>query len=176
LWKLPFASCLSSAALRYVPANHEPIITVPAPAASANATSRGCRTPPSAVMLLPRFLASAAQSSTAENCGRPTPVIMRVVHIAPGPTPTFTMSTPALIRSAVPSRVTTLPAITGTFGASARTASTASSILRWCPCAASTTSRSTPNSSSAFARPTTSPLMPTAAPTTSLPFASMAGS
>ena len=44
-----------------------------------------------------------AHSSTAENCGRPTPVIIRVVHIAPGPTPTFTMSAPALIRSRVPS-------------------------------------------------------------------------
>lgn len=32
---------------------------------------------------------------TAESCGRPTPVIIRVVHMAPGPTPTFTMSAPA---------------------------------------------------------------------------------
>ena len=45
--------------------------------------------------------ASAAHSSTALNCGRPTPVIIRVVHIAPGPTPTFTTSAPALIRSRV---------------------------------------------------------------------------
>ena len=29
--------------------------------------------------------AAAAHSRTAENCGRPTPVIIRVVHIAPGP-------------------------------------------------------------------------------------------
>ena len=39
--------------------------------------------------------AASAVSSTAENCGRPTAVIMRVVHIAPGPTPTFRMSAPA---------------------------------------------------------------------------------
>ena len=53
----------------YVPANQEPIMTLDAPAASAIATSRGCRTPPSAQTCLPYFLASAAHSSTAENCG-----------------------------------------------------------------------------------------------------------
>ena len=44
----------------------------------------------------PSCRAAAAHSATAENCGRPTPVIMRVVHIAPGPTPTLTMVAPAL--------------------------------------------------------------------------------
>ena len=95
--------------------------------------------------------ASAAHSSTAENCGRPTAVIMRVVHMAPGPTPTLTMSAPAAIRSRVPSAVTTLPATTGTCGSSERTAPSASSILRWWPCAVSTTSTSTPASSSSAA-------------------------
>jgi hypothetical protein len=52
----------------------------------------------------------SAVSSTAENCGRPTAVIMRVVHIAPGPTPTLMMSAPAATRSRTPSAVTTLPA------------------------------------------------------------------
>ena len=33
----------------------------------------------------PSSRAAAAHSSTAENCGRPTPVIIRVVHMAPGP-------------------------------------------------------------------------------------------
>ena len=41
---------------------------------------------------------------------------MRVVHIAPGPTPTLTMSAPASINSLVPAAVTTLPATIATFG------------------------------------------------------------
>ncbi len=69
----------------WVPANQDPIITEEAPAASASATSRGCRTPPSAHTCLPSSRAAAEHSSTAENCGRPTPVIIRVVHMAPGP-------------------------------------------------------------------------------------------
>ena len=100
----------------WVPANHEPIITCEAPAASASATSRGCRTPPSAQTCLPSSRAASAHSSTALNCGRPTPVIIRVVHIAPGPTPTLTMSAPASTRSWTPSAETTLPATTGTSG------------------------------------------------------------
>ena len=67
-------------------------------------------------MCLPCEAASAAHSSTALNCGRPTPVIIRVVHIAPGPTPTLTTSAPALMRSRVPSAVTTLPATIGRVG------------------------------------------------------------
>ena len=74
-------------------------MTFDAPAASASATSRGWRTPPSAHTCAPSSRAAAAHSSTAENCGRPTPVIIRVVHIAPGPTPTLTMSAPASTRS-----------------------------------------------------------------------------
>ncbi len=74
-----------------------------APAASARATSRGCRTPPSAQTCAPSSRARAAHSSTALNCGLPTPVIIRVVHIAPGPTPTLTMSAPARTRSVTPS-------------------------------------------------------------------------
>src|SRR3954469_14083385 len=57
--------------------------------------SRGGRTPPSAQTCRPSSRAAAAHSSTAENCGRPTPVIIRGVHMAPGPTPTFTTSAPA---------------------------------------------------------------------------------
>ena len=104
-----------------------------------------------------------AHSSTAENCGRPTPVIIRVVHIAPGPTPTLTIDAPALIRSRVPSADTTLPAASGSPRSSEDTALIASSILTWWPCAVSTTSRSTPASASARAFAPTSPLMPTAA-------------
>ena len=112
-----------------MPANHDPIMTLAAPAASASATSLGCRTPPSAHTCAPSRRASAAHSSTALNCGRPTPVIIRVVHIAPGPTPTFTMSAPAPTMSRTPSAVTTLPAATGTGGPVSRTARSALIIL-----------------------------------------------
>src|ERR1700689_1186990 len=91
-------------------------MTFDAPAARARATSRGGRTPPSAQTCAPSRRAWAAHSRTALNCGRPTPVIIRVVHIAPGPTPTLTMSAPAATRSATPDAVTTLPATTGTTG------------------------------------------------------------
>ena len=117
----PSASCSRSPGDSWVPANQEPIITEEAPAARARATSRGCRTPPSAQTCLPSSRAASAHSSTAENCGRPTPVIIRVVHMAPGPTPTLTMSAPASIRARVPSAETTLPATTGTRGSSVRT-------------------------------------------------------
>ena len=123
-------------------------MTLEAPAASAMATSRGWRTPPSAQTCLPRLRASAAHSRTAENCGRPTPVIMRVVHIAPGPTPTLMMSAPASIRSRTPSAATTLPATIGTCGSRPRTAWTAAIIDSWWPCAVSTTRMSAPASSS----------------------------
>ena len=96
-----------------MPANQEPIITLDAPAASASATSRGWRTPPSAQTCLPSAAGLGGAFRTAENCGRPTPVIIRVVHIAPGPTPTLTMSAPASTRSRTPSAETTLPATTG---------------------------------------------------------------
>ena len=71
------------------------------------------RTPPSAQIDLPTARAASAHSSTALNCGRPTPVIIRVVHMAPGPTPTLTTSAPASTRSVTPSAVTTLPATSG---------------------------------------------------------------
>src|SRR6058998_3092383 len=121
LYGLPDESTCRSPGDSMVPANHDPTITAEAPAASASATSRGWRTPPSAQTCLPSARAAAAHSSTAENCGRPTPVIIRVVHMAPGPTPTLTTSAPASIRSRVPPVVTTLPATTGVFPATERT-------------------------------------------------------
>jgi len=124
---------------------------------------------------LPYFLASAAHSFTAENCGRPTPVIIRVVHMAPGPTPTLMMSAPASIKSRTPSAATMLPAAIGTRGSSARTVLRALIIDSWCPWAVSMTSVSTPASRSCLALPATSPLMPTAAAMRSRPFASVAG-
>ena len=151
-------------------------MTLEAPAASASATSRGWRMPPSAQTWAPSARAWAAHSRTALNWGRPTPVIIRVVHIAPGPTPTFTMSAPASTRSATLAAVTTFPAAIGTPGLTPRTARSALIILSWWPCAVSTTSTSTPASSSSLALAATSPLMPRAAPTRSRPLASVAGS
>src|SRR5690606_38511302 len=116
LYIRPWLSRCTSPGDSYVPANHEPIITLDAPAARANATSRGYRTPPSAQTCLPSSRARVAHSNTAENCGRPTAVRIRVVHMAPGPTPTLTMSAPASTRSVTPSAVVTLPATTGTGG------------------------------------------------------------
>ena len=95
--------------------------------------------------------------------------------MAPGPTPTLTMSAPASTRSATPAAVTTLPATTGTAGEVSRTARSAWIILSWWPWAVSTTSRSAPASSSSLALPATSPLMPRAAPTRSRPRRSVAG-
>ena len=175
LYISPSALILRSPGDSWVPANHEPTITFEAPAASARATSRGWRTPPSAHTWAPSSRAAAAHSRTAENCGRPTPVCMRVVHMAPGPTPTLMMSAPAATRSRTPSAVTTLPATTGTPGSSARTRSRARIIESWWPWAVSTTRVSAPASSSARARPSTSPLMPSAAPTRRRPSASTAG-
>ncbi len=52
----------------------------------------------------------------AVNCGTPTPAMMRVVQIEPGPTPTLTAETPALISASVPSPVATLPPMIGQLG------------------------------------------------------------
>jgi hypothetical protein len=43
-------------------------------------------------------------------CGTPTPATTRVVQIEPGPTPTFTPSTPASISASAASAVATFPA------------------------------------------------------------------
>ena len=109
-------------------------MTLEAPAARARATSRGWRTPPSAHTWAPSRAASAAHSRTAENWGRPTPVAMRVVHMAPGPTPTLTMEAPASTRSRTPAAETTFPATTGApCPRAARTAPTTSIIRSWWP-------------------------------------------
>ncbi len=96
--------------------------------------------------------------------------------MAPGPTPTFTMSAPASIRSTTPAADTTLPATTGTVGSISRTAASASIIRCWCPWAVSITSTSTPVASSRSALARTSPLTPSAAPIRSRPAPSTAGS
>ena len=64
---------------------------------------------------MPAFFASTAHSNIAENCGTPIPATILVVHIDPGPIPTFTQSAPASINALVASLVATLPAIISTF-------------------------------------------------------------
>ena len=70
--------------------------------------------PPSAIAGMPCSRQAAAVSSTAVNCGTPTPATTRVVQMLPGPMPIFTASAPASISARAPSGVATLPAITCT--------------------------------------------------------------
>ena len=135
-----------------------------APAARASATSRGCRTPPSAHTCLPSSRAAAAHSRTAREL-RPADAGHHPGR-AHGARPDADLDdVGARPRSSarVPSAETTLPATTGTAGSSARTARSASSIRSWWPWAVSTTRQSTPASSSSAALAATSPLTPTAA-------------
>ncbi len=64
---------------------------------------------------------------TAVNCGTPTPVTTRVVQIDPGPTPTFTASTPRATSAAAPAVVATFPATSCTSGNASRTRAVACS-------------------------------------------------
>ena len=72
------------------------------------------RMPPSAIAGTPWSRQAAADSSTAVNCGTPTPATTRVVQMLPGPMPIFTASAPASISASAPSGVATLPAMTCT--------------------------------------------------------------
>ena len=110
------------------------------------------------------MLQALLASIIAVICGTPTPATTRVVQIDPGPTPTFTASAPALIRACAPARVATLPPITSVVGENFLILSIASNTARWCPCAVSTTTTSTPASIKAFARANPSSPTPTAAP------------
>ena len=80
------------------------------PAARALVISPEYLIPPSAITRIPYLSASSAQSAIAVICGTPMPATTRVVQMEPGPIPTFTASTPALIRSCVAAAVATFPA------------------------------------------------------------------
>ena len=95
-----------------MPASNEPSITEFAPAANAFTISPEYFIPPSAIIGIPASLAAAEQSRIAVICGTPTPATIRVVHIEPGPIPTFTQSAPALANTFTASLVATLPATT----------------------------------------------------------------
>ena len=88
----------------------------------------------------------------AVSCGTPTPAMIRVVQIEPGPMPTLMASAPASISALAPSAVAMLPATTCTAFDSRLMRVTASSTRREWPCAVSTTMRSTPASISASLR------------------------
>ena len=99
-----------------VPPSILPTMTDEAPAASAFVASPDVLVPPSDIIGIPYSFPILAQSMTAVNCGTPEPVITRVMQIDPEPTPTFTASTPALIKSSAPLAVATLPAISSQLG------------------------------------------------------------
>ena len=72
-------------------------MTQSAPAAIALTMSPEVRMPPSAIAGTPCSRQAAAVSSTAVNCGTPTPATTRVVQMLPGPMPILTASAPASI-------------------------------------------------------------------------------
>jgi hypothetical protein len=99
---------------------------------------------------------------------------MRVVQIEPGPTPTFTASTPASISARVAAPVATLPATSCSRGKFLRVARTASITPAEWPWAVSMQMTSHPAASSASMRASRSPPTPTAAPQRSRPRSSLA--
>ncbi len=113
---------------------------------------------------------------TAVICGTPIPATIRVVQIEPGPIPTFTASTPALISASAASPVATLPAITWSSGNLDFIISTVRITLAECPCAESITTTSTFASTSSFALSRQLAVIPIAAPQSSLPCESLADS
>src|SRR6266566_2120139 len=152
-----------SPGLSSVPASIEPIITLSAPAASAFTTSPEYLTPPSAIT--GTSPAPVTASTIAVICGMPTPVTTRVVQIEPGPTPTFTASTPRSTSARAPASVATFPPTSWASGYASRRQATVLSTPSECPCAESTTITSHPASRRARARARASDVPPTAAAT-----------
>ena len=66
--------------------------------------------PPSAINVVLLLPIPFFTSKIALNCGTPIPATNLVVHIDPGPIPTFIISTPCLIRNLAASAVAILPA------------------------------------------------------------------
>ena len=93
-----------------VPANNEPIITASAPAANAFAKSPEYLIPPSEIIFTFLFFIPFLTSSIALSCGTPIPAHNLVVHIDPGPIPTFMTSTPSFNRNFAAAGVAIFPA------------------------------------------------------------------
>ena len=159
-----------------MPASRLPTITLSAPAPIAFTTSPLVRMPPSAMAGTPCSRQAAEVSSTAENCGTPTPATTRVVQMLPGPMPIFTASAPAAINASAPSGVATLPATTCTALLMCLIRSTAPITPAEWPCAVSITSTSTPASISTRARAAPSSPTPIAAATRRRPSSSLLAS
>src|SRR3954468_2887063 len=140
--------------LSSVPPNKLPIITEDDPAASALVKSPEVLVPPSEITGISYFFAIFTLSIIAVNCGLPEPVTILVIHIEPDPTPTFTASTPAFIKSSVPRSVATLPAISSHVGKAFFINFTVLIALSLWPCAISTTITSAPlfNNASVLSR------------------------
>ena len=110
----------------------------------------------------------------AESCGTPTPATTREVQILAGPRPTLIASAPASAKAMVPSRVATLPTITGTESPNRSfSPSNAAITLRECPWAVSITNTSTSASTIACALSHKSSPGPNAAATRRRPFSSL---
>ena len=114
-------------------------------------------------------------SITAVNCGIPTPAMIRVVQIEPGPMPTFTALTPASANAFAPSPVATLPATTciSLFLNASQALAMTSSTPTECPCAVSITTASAPALTSISILSRVSDFTPTAAATRRRPFESL---
>ena len=95
---------------RIVPANKEPIITASAPAAKAFAISPENFIPPSEIILTFLFFTPFLTFIIALSCGTPIPATKLVVHIEPGPIPTFIISTPSLLKNLQLQEVAIFPA------------------------------------------------------------------
>ena len=67
--------------------------------------------PPSAITGISYFAATQATSYIAVTCGTPMPDTILVVHIDPGPIPTFIASAPAFIRNSAAAAVAIFPTI-----------------------------------------------------------------
>ena len=148
-------------------------MTACAPAAIALAMSPEKRMPPSEMTGTSASRSASATFPTAEICGTPTPATTRVVQMEPGPMPTLTASAPASTSARAASAVAILPAMTWISAHLALMRFTVSSTPFECPCAVSTTTRSTPASRSAATRSSVSGVVPTAAPTRNRPLPSL---
>ena len=156
-----------------VPATRLPIITLHPPAARALTTSPEYLRPPSAMSGMSVSFRAWATSYTALSCGTPTPATTRVVHIEPGPIPTFTASAPALASILAASPVAILPTTMSTSGKCCLASFTFSITERLWPCAVSMTMASTPAATSAAIRSRVSDVTPTPAATRRRPFSSL---
>ena len=113
-------------------------------------------------------MVALATSDIAVICGTPTPATILVVQIDPGPIPTLTASTPALINAFAASFVAILPAINWSFGYFFLINLIESIIIFECPWAVSITSTSTSASIKFLTLSSISFPTPIAAPTLSL--------